>query len=101
MCICTYDTFKRDQWHAVTTVRRSEGENVIPISKMQVHLSTSYVETQDIHTKAPASRVNLLETRHLSFTHTHTHARARAHTHAYIHNARCGLLRSTHNYFSP
>lgn len=63
MYVCTYDTFTGDQWRAVATVRRSEGENVIPISKMQVHLSTSYVETQDIHTKAPASRVNLLGTR--------------------------------------
>lgn len=72
--MCTYDTFTGDQWRAVATVRRSEGENVIPISKMQVHLSTSYVETQDIHAKAPAFHVNLLGTRHLFLTHTHSHA---------------------------
>lgn len=73
--MCTYDTFMGDQWRAVATVRRSEGENVIPISKMQVHLSTSYVETQDIHTKAPASRVNLLGMHRLfHITHTHTNA---------------------------
>ncbi len=90
MYVCTYDTFMGDQWRAVATVRRSEGENVIPISKMQVHLSTSYVETQDIHTKASASRVNLLGTR-LFLLHT-------CDTHTNVRDARRGLLHPIRNY---
>lgn len=77
-----------DQWRAVATVRRSVGgENVAPISKMQVHLSTSHVETQDIHARTSAStaiafmpwggdafRTAIYLTHMRTHAHTHTNA---------------------------